>query len=386
MTQSNVPPMPPPPPSKVAQPGKERKRERSRDSMPLLHLVRLAHEKGFSDIHLGVGKMPYFRHRGQMVRTDYPVTTEAVFYSWMGEIFRDEDVRKFQAELDFDGAAQYDFTRVRVNAFMSLQGPAMVLRLIPMKIKSLDDLGFPEVLKTLSMEYGQGLILVTGPTGSGKSTTLAAMIDYVNRTQAKHIVTVEDPIEFVHRNHRSLINQREVGIHTTEFERALRAVLREDPDVILIGEMRDRITVDTALKASQTGHLVLGTLHTNSAVATIERLLNIYDPAEQDVMRFQVAEALVAVVAQVLVPTTDGKRTAAQEIMLNTDAIKDWIQRGEIDEIQDIIARSGYYGMQSMNQALYELYEYGKITEEIALSSSPEPNDMGLRLKGVDMA
>ncbi|MGK7887925.1 MAG: type IV pilus twitching motility protein PilT [Leptolyngbyaceae cyanobacterium] len=386
MAQPNVPPVPPPPPSKVAQPTKDKPRERSRDSLSLMYLVRLAHEKGFSDVHLGVGKVPYFRQRGQMLRTDYPVTTEAVFYGWMGEIFPEGIVRQFKAEMDFDGAAQYDFTRVRVNAFMSLQGPAMVLRLIPMKIKSLDDLGFPEVLKTLCMEYGQGLILVTGPTGSGKSTTLAAMIDYINRTQAKHIVTVEDPIEFVHRNHRALVNQREVGIHTREFERALRAVLREDPDIILIGEMRDRITVDTALKASQTGHLVLGTLHTNSAVATIERLLNIYDPSEQDVMRFQIAEALVAVVAQVLVPTTDGKRTAAQEIMVNTDAIKDWIQQGEIDEIRDIITRSGYYGMQSMNQSLYELYEYGKITEEIALSSSPEPNDMGLRLKGVDMA
>ena len=175
-------------------------------------------------------------------------------------------------------------------------------------------------------------------------------------------------------------------MHTMEFERALRAVLREDPDIILIGEMRDRITVNTALKAAQTGHLVLGTLHTNSAVSTIERLLNIYDPNEQDVMRFQMAESLIAVLAQALVSTTDGKRTAAQEIMINTDTIKDWIQRGEIEEIESIIPQSSYYGMQTMNQSLYQLYEYGKITEETALSTSPRPNDMAMRLKGVSMA
>ena len=382
MAQSSVPPVPPPPPSKLAKPAKTKERDRP----SLAHLVRLAHEKGFSDIHLGVGKTPYFRNRGQMIRTDYAKADEATFFGWMKEIFRDEDIQQFRDELDFDGAAQYEFTRVRVNVFMSLQGPSMVLRLIPLKIKTLDDLGFPEVFKSLCTEYSRGLILVTGPTGSGKSTTLAAMIDYINRNQAKHVVTIEDPIEFVHRNHKSLINQREVGVHTNQFERALRAVLREDPDVILIGEMRDRITVNTALKASQTGHLVLGTLHTNSAVSTIERLLNIYEPSEQDVMRLQIAESLVAVLAQALVSTTDGKRTAAQEIMINTDTIKDWIQRGEIEEIEGIIPQSGYYGMQTMNQSLYQLYEYGKITEETALSTSPRPNDMAMRLKGVSMA
>ena len=383
MVQSQVPPVPPPPPSKVT---KSAAKDRARDTPTLAHLVRLAHEKGFSDIHLGVNKIPYFRNRGTMIRTDYPKANDAVFFGWLKEILRDEDIQKFREELDFDGAAQYEFTRVRINLFMSLQGPAMALRLIPLKIKTLDDLGFPEVFKTLCTEYQRGLVLVTGPTGSGKSTTIAAMVDYINRTQSKHIVTIEDPIEFVHRNHKSLVNQREVGMHTMEFERALRAVLREDPDIILIGEMRDRITVNTALKAAQTGHLVLGTLHTNSAVSTIERLLNIYDPNEQDVMRFQLAESLVAVLAQALVSTTDGKRTAAQEIMINTDTVKDWIQRGEIEEIESIIPRSAYYGMQTMNQSLYQLYEYGKITEETALSTSPRPNDMAMRLKGVSMA
>jgi twitching motility protein PilT len=349
----------------------------------LEQLVNEAYKKGFSDIHLGVGKIPCFRSQGQIVKTSCQVTDEKTFYEWMKEILRDADIEQFQHELDFDGAAQYEFTRVRINAFMTLKGPAMVLRLIPLRIKTLDEIQAPGVLKDLCTDYHQGLILVTGPTGSGKSTTLAAMIDHINQSSSKHIVTIEDPIEFVHQNHKSLVSQREVGLHTLAFERALKAVLREDPDIILIGEMRDRITVDTALKAAQTGHLVLGTLHTNNAVATIERLLNIYQPEEQIIMRMQLAEALVAVVAQALVSTTDGQRTAVHEVMVNTDTIKDWIQRGEVEEIKSIIPDSSYYGMQSMNQALSQLYQTGRITEETALSASPDPNSMMLELKGV---
>ncbi len=352
-------------------------------SPTLAKLVQEAHERSLSDIHLGVGRPPYFRNRGQMYRSNYPPTDEAVFYGWMREIFREQDIQKFQETLDFDGAAQYDFTRVRVNAFMTLRGPAMVLRLIPLKIKTLEELGLPEKLTELCLSYHQGLILVTGPTGSGKSTTLAAMLDCINRSLSKHIVTIEDPIEFVHQHQKSLVSQREVGLHTAEFESGLRAVLREDPDVILIGEMRDRITVDIAVKAAQTGHLVFGTLHTNSAVSTIERLLNIYHPSEQDVMRIQIAETLVAVIAQTLVQTTGSTRAAAHEILVNTETIKDWIQRGEIDEIKAIIPKSDYYGMRSLNQSLYHLYQQGIITEEVALSSSVEPEEMFRMLKNV---
>ena len=315
----------------------------------------------------------------------YAKVDETIFYNWLQEILSEEEIRRFREELDFDGAAQYDFTRVRINLFVTLQGPAMVLRLVPMKIKTLDELGFPPIFKSLCSDYHKGLILLTGPTGSGKSTSLAAMVDFINRSFAKHIVTIEDPIEFVHKNRRSLISQREVGLHTTEFDRALRAVLREDPDIILIGEMRDRNTVNTALKAAQTGHLVFGTLHTNSAVATIERLLNIYEPGEQDVMRMQIAESLVAVIAQALVSTTDGKRIATHEVMINTDTIKDWIQRGEIEEIESLIPRSSFYGMQSMNQSLYQFYEQGRITEEVALATSPKPNEMVMMLRGAQV-
>ncbi|MDX2271964.1 MAG: type IV pilus twitching motility protein PilT [Cyanobacteriota bacterium] len=348
----------------------------------LAQLVKEAHNQGYSDIHLGVGRPPYFRNHGIIERTNYPLANETHFWSWMEEILNPAEIDKFREQQDFDGASEYEFTRVRINAFMTLRGAAMVLRLIPLQIKTLDELGLPEVFKKLSMDYRRGLILLTGETGSGKSTTLAAMIDHINRHLPKHIVTIEDPIEFVHQNHKSLINQREVGMHTSDFDRALRAVLREDPDIILIGEMRDRNTVSTALKAAQTGHLVLGTLHTNSAVASIERLLNIYEPPEQEVMRIQIAEALVAVVSQILVRTYDGKRTVAQEIMLNTDAIKDWIQRGEIDKIEAVIPESRFDGMQTMNQALYHLYQRGKISQEEALAASPKANEMIHMIKG----
>jgi len=199
---------------------------------------------------------------------------------------------------------------------------------------------------------------------------------------AKNIISIEDPIEFVHQSRKSLIKQREVGIHTLQFDAALKASLREDPDVILIGEMRDRGTVNTSLKAAQTGHLVFGTLHTNSAVKTIERILNLYNPEEQGPMRIQVAESLVAVIAQSLVRTTDGKRAAVHEIMINTDAVKDYIIRNEVDEVEAIIPRCNFEGMCTMNQSLYKLYEEGQITEEIALESAPKPNEMAQLLRG----
>jgi twitching motility protein PilT len=347
----------------------------------MAQLVKEAYDKGFSDIHAGVGEVPRFRNRGYIENTDYPVTDEPTFFSWLYELIREEDIQHFKEHLDFDGAAQYDFARVRINVFDSLRGPALVLRLIPMKILTVDELRLPPVFKDIC-HYPKGLVLITGPTGSGKSTTMAAMVDYVNRELPKNIISIEDPIEFVHTSRRALIKQREVGMHTLEFENALRAALREDPDIILIGEMRDRVTVSTALKAAQTGHVVFGTLHTNSAVKTIERLLNIFNPDEQVPMRVQIAESLVAVIAQALVRTTDGKRAAIHEIMINTDAIKDYILRGDVEEVEALIPRSTFDGMCTMNQCLYRLYEEGRITEETALEASPKPNEMSMMLRG----
>jgi twitching motility protein PilT len=347
----------------------------------LKQLVQEAYEKGFSDIHLGVGKIPRFRNRGEIEATTYPKTNGKTFFNWLKEVLKDEEIRHFQNTLDFDGAAQYEFSRVRINLFHTLKGPAMVLRLIPLKIMTMEDLKLPKAFKKIC-KYHNGLILVTGPTGSGKSTTLAAMVDYLNE-MPKHIITIEDPIEFVHESRKAVIDQREVGLHTLKFDTALKASLREDPDVILIGEMRDKETVNTALKAAQTGHLVFGTLHTNSAVKTIERILNLYNPDEQAPMRIQVAESLVAVIAQTLVRTTDEKRAAAHEIMINTEAIKDYIKRGEVDEIEALIPKCAIDGMCTMNQSLYKLYQKGRITEQTALDASPNRAEMTKMLKQV---
>jgi twitching motility protein PilT len=348
----------------------------------LEQLVRDAFENGYSDIHLGVGEAPRFRDRGRLELKNYPVTDTVTFNAWLAEILTPEQIQGFRETLEFDGATQYDdMARVRINIFVALNGPAMVLRLIPLKILTMEQLNLPMVFQDLC-HYHKGLILVTGPTGSGKSTTLAAMVDYINSEMPKHIISIEDPVEFVHKSRKAMIRQREVGIHTHKFDNALKASLREDPDVILIGEMRDRETVNTALKAAQTGHLVFGTLHTNSAVKTIERILNLYNPEEQGPMRVQVAESLVAVIAQSLVRTTDGKRAAVHEIMINTDAIKDYILRGDVEEIEAMIPQCTYDGMITMNQCLYDLYQEGRIDEETALENSPKPNEMAQILRG----
>lgn len=353
----------------------------SAGSPTLAEIVRLAFDKGYSDVHLGVGETPRFRNRGEIDPTDWPVTDRPTFYSWMREVLSEEQIQEFETTLDFDGATQYDFARVRINIFDSLHGPAMVMRLIPLKILTMEQLNLPPVFKDIC-HYHKGLILVTGPTGSGKSTTMAAMIDYINKEMPKHIITIEDPIEFVHKSQKALIKHREVGIHTRKFDNALKAALREDPDLILVGEMRDKETVNTALKAAQTGHLVMGTLHTNSAVKTIERILQLFEPEQQAPIRISLAESLVGVIAQGLCRTTDGKRAAFHDIMINTDAIKDYIRRGEIEEIEQLIPKCTFDGMCTMNQSLYKLYEAGRITEETALEMSPKPNEMAQMLRG----
>ncbi|MEM9136164.1 MAG: type IV pilus twitching motility protein PilT [Cyanobacteria bacterium P01_F01_bin.42] len=366
----------------IKTPAKARKRRMPQDGLTIEKLVFEAFQNGYSDIHLGVGEQPRFRDRGQMIIGTHAVTNTDTFDCWLEEILTPEQVQEFYERQEYDGATQYDgVARVRINIFVSLNGPAMVMRLIPLKILTLDELNLPLVFQDLC-HYHKGLILVTGPTGSGKSTTLAAMVDFINTNMPKHIISIEDPIEFVHKSRKAMIRQREVGIHTRKFDNALKASLREDPDVILIGEMRDRETVNTALKAAQTGHLVFGTLHTNSAVKTIERILNLYNPEEQGPMRMQVAESLVGVVAQSLIRTTDGKRAAIHEILINTDAVKDYVLRGDVEEIEALIPECTYDGMVTFNQCLYRLYEEGRIDEETALEASPKANEMAQILRG----
>ena len=347
----------------------------------LKQLIYDAFKAGNSDIHLGVNEVPRMRDRGEMILTEYPITDTRTFNSWLYEVLTEEEIQKFKTTLEFDGATQYDFARVRINIFETLRGPAIVMRIIPLKILTLEQLKAPEVFKAISDAH-KGLILVTGPTGSGKSTTMAAMVDYINKNHAKHIITIEDPIEFIHQSRKSLIKQREVGIHTRKFDNALKAALREDPDVILIGEMRDRETVNTALKAAQTGHLVMGTLHTNSAVKTLERILSLYSAEEQDAMRMAMSESIVSIISQGLCRTTDGKRAAYHDILINTETIKDYIRQGKNDEIFELMKEGEFDGMITSNLSLFNLYQQGRITEETALEKSPTPNEMAQMLRG----
>ena len=344
-------------------------------------IVQTAFEKGYSDVHLGVGEQPRYRARGEMLTTNWPVTSTAVFRGWLQEILTPQQIDGFFREKEFDGSHAFSFVRIRINLLDSFHGPAMVLRLIPQTILTMDQLQLPEVLQTLAARP-KGLILVTGPTGSGKSTTLAAMIDWINRNETRHILTIEDPVEFVHESRKSLIRHREVGIHTLKFHNALKAALREDPDVILVGEIRDQETLSTALEASQTGHLVFGTLHTNSAVKTIERVLGMFEPDAQDSIRRSLSESLLGVIAQGLIKTTDGRRAAYHDIMINTDACKDYIQRGALDEVEEIMERSGFDGMVTSNQSLLKLVDEGRVKGDDAIAVSAKPNELSQTLRG----
>jgi len=367
-------PVPPPPPASAT--------VKATATHSIEQMVRDAHARQASDIHIRVGEPPRFRIQGQMVLLrDQVKVTPQLFEQYLSEVLNPHQRELFAQTKELDTAIFYPgLVRCRVNCFDSLTGGAIVLLLISLDVPSIDGLGLPEVLKHLSTQ-SQGLILVTGPTGSGKSTTLAAMLRHMNETTTRHIVTIEDPIEYVHASQKCLISQREVGLHTLEFQNGLRAVLREDPDVILIGEMRDRVTVDTALKAAQTGHLVLGTLHTRSAINSLNRLLNIYNPDEQTAMRIQITESLVSIIAQMLIPTTDGRRTAAHEILVNTAAMQDFLVKGNESEAFQLMETGANDGMQIMNQVLCDLVLLGKISPDEAVKASADPGDLRRRVR-----
>ncbi len=369
---------PPPPPAQLATPRSKLAGAR----LTIEQMVRDAHARQASDIHIRVGEPPRLRIRGQIVRlSDHVAVSAELFETYLAEMLSEQQKKQFVEKKELDTAIYYPgFLRCRVNCFETLTGGAIVLRLIPLDVPSIDGLGLPQVLKHL-VTYPQGLILVTGPTGSGKSTSIAAMIRELNESDSRHIVTIEDPIEYVHASGKCLISQREVGLHTHEFHEALRAVLREDPDVILIGEMRDRVTVDTALKAAQTGHLVLGTLHTKSAIGTVNRLLNIYNPDEQQAMRTQILESLISVVSQQLLPTTDGRRTAVHEVLLNTAAMQDYLLKGQETDAFQLMETDTNEGMQVMNQALCELILLGRISPDDAVKASPDAGDLRRRVR-----
>ncbi|MDR7415671.1 MAG: type IV pilus twitching motility protein PilT [Armatimonadota bacterium] len=342
--------------------------------MDITDLLVLARERDASDLHLTVGSPPRLRLRGELVDVEgWPPITREELHAMLYDILTDAQKAQFEEHLDLDFALELQsLGRFRVNIFHQRTGEGAAFRVIPSRIRSLEELGLPPVLRELALRE-HGLILVTGPAGSGKSTTLAAMVDLINATRRVHIITIEDPIEFVHPHRKALINQREVGVHAKSFSAALRAALREDPDVILVGEMRDLETIALALTAAETGHLVLATLHTSSAAQTIHRIIDVFPSHQQEQIRVQLAETLVAVVAQVLLPTADGLgRVPAVEVMVATPAVRNLIRESKVHQIPSVIQTGLREGMQSMDQSLRHLVKTGKVTPEVAVRWATE--------------
>ncbi|HET8892818.1 MAG TPA: type IV pilus twitching motility protein PilT [Gaiellaceae bacterium] len=344
---------------------------------------------GASDLHVTVGSPPAFRVRGEIVRADgYEAFNADDTRSLLYRILTSEQQKQFELKRQLDFAyALPGHARFRVNVYYQREAVGAAFRLIPQEIKTLEELGLPPELHLLA-EKPRGLVLVTGPTGSGKSTTLAAIIDEINRNRSEHILTVEDPIEFVHRHKRCIVNQREIGPDATSFADALKAALRQDPDVILVGEMRDLETISTALTAAETGHLVFGTLHTQSAPSTIDRIIDVFSPAQQQQVRIMIANSLQAIVTQALLPTADGQgRVAALEILLPDDAVRNLIRQAKIEQVYSIMQTNTSRGMQTMEQALADLTLRRVVNVDEALSRSSRPDQLAglLERSGLDV-
>jgi twitching motility protein PilT len=335
-------------------------------------LLRFMVAQRASDLHLSAGQPPLLRVHGDIMRVDVPPLSAEDTHRVIFDVMNDAQRRTFQEKLEVDFSFALDeTTRFRVNVFVQNRGEGAVFRAIPAKVPRFDELGLPPVLRALCEEE-KGLVLVTGPTGSGKSTTLAAMIDHLNETMAGHILTLEDPIEFVHTPKRSLVNQREVGPHTHSFAAALRAALREDPDVILVGELRDLETISLALTAAETGHLVFGTAHTSSAAKTVDRLVDVFPPVQQAQIRTMISESLVGVVTQMLMKKVGGGRAAALEVLLGTPAVRNLIRESKTHQLPSVMQVSGKAGMQTMEAAVTELIAKGTVTVEEVRSRMPE--------------
>jgi twitching motility protein PilT len=340
--------------------------------MPTMdQLLREAVEKNASDLHLSAGQPPRLRVDGDLAPLDYPVMTPEEVMVVVETVLSREQLARFQTEHELDLACALEgIGRFRVNVFMQSRGPGAVLRRIPTVIPSLESLGLPPIFTQLC-ERERGLVLVTGPTGSGKSTTLAAMVDHINNTWDAHILTVEDPIEFVHQSKRCLVNQREVGPHTDSFSAALKSALREDPDVILVGEMRDLETISLALTAAETGHLVFGTLHTSSAPKTIDRIIDVFPSGQQGQIRTMLSESLEAVIAQRLLKKKGGGRVAATEILVGVPAVRNLIREAKLHQIPSAMQTGQQHGMQTMDAAIADLTKKGILERPAAMLKAP---------------
>jgi twitching motility protein PilT len=350
-------------------------------------LLRIAVDSGASDLHVKVGSFPMMRIRGALVpasqdrrleHEDVVAMAQAVLPTAHREKFKDNH----EVDLAYSVGG---LGRFRCNAFQQRGTFGLVFRVIPMRVATIDELALPAILKKIASEE-RGLVLVTGTTGSGKSTTLAAMIDEINQTRTSHVMTIEDPIEYLHRDNKSIINQREIGVDTSSFSLALRSALRQDPDVILVGEMRDYETIETALLAAETGHLVLSTLHTLDATETINRIIAVFPPHQQKQIRMQLASVLKAVISQRLIPKLDGKgRAPAVEVLISTAFIRDCIMDKEkTHQIHGAIAQgTSQYGMQTFDQSIFSLYENGFVSFEEALRWASNVDEFKLKVQGI---
>lgn len=338
--------------------------------MDIGELLAFGVKSGCSDLHLSAGLPPMIRVDGDVKRIQVPAMDHTAVHDLVYDIMNDKQRKGYEEFLECDFSFEIPgLARFRVNAFNHNRGAGAVFRTIPSEILSLEKLGAPKIFRDIS-DYPRGVVLVTGPTGSGKSTTLAGMVDHKNRTELGHILTVEDPIEFVHESKKCLINQREVHRDTLGFNEALRSALREDPDVILVGEMRDLETIRLALTAAETGHLVFGTLHTSSAAKTIDRIVDVFPSEEKDMMRAMLSESLRAVIAQVLLKKKGGGRVPAHEIMIGTPAIRNLIRENKIAQMYSAIQTGQQFGMQTLDQDLKKLVGQGKVDAQEARSKA----------------
>ena len=346
--------------------------------------LRQAVSVGASDVHLCDGERPAIRVSGQIMRINPPPLTaddvDFVIKTVAPNHLKDRISRFF--DIDFSYEIQ-GISRFRVNMSHSLGKSAMVFRAIPYYIKTFAELGLPDELENFA-KFNNGLVLITGATGSGKSTTIASLLDYINTTYAKHIVTIEDPVEFIFTNKKSIVSQRQLLIDTPSFSDGVKYALRQDPDVILIGEIRDRETLEAALNAAETGHLVVSTIHTNDAIQTVTRIINLFDPKERDFIRTQVANTLRGTIAQKLVPSSDGSsRLPVPEILFVTPTVQDFIIKDELEQIYSLVKNGTFDNMITFNMSLYDLYKDGKITKEVAIAYSDNKQELEQMIRGV---
>lgn len=344
--------------------------------MDITQLLAFSVKNKASDLHLSAGLPPMLRVHGDVKRINLPVMEHKEVHAMVYDIMNDSQRKHYEENLECDFSFEVSgLARFRVNAFNQKRGAAAVFRTIPSKVLTLEQLNAPKIFQELSLKP-RGLVLVTGPTGSGKSTTLAAMVDHMNENQFGHILTVEDPIEFVHESKKCLINQREVGVMTRSFSNALRSALREDPDAILVGEMRDLETIRLAMTAAETGHLVFGTLHTSSAAKTIDRIIDVFPADEKEMVRAMLSESLVAVISQTLCKNKDASgRVAAHEIMLGTPAIRNLIREAKVAQMYSTIQTSSNVGMQTLDQNLAELVKRNVISPAEARAKAKIPEN-----------